>query len=78
MSAIEHYPDGMNAQREPSMSQWGHQRRFCRFVGMSVVRRIADENQISSDVGNIPIGDIGPGRQYPHGLNRERSSSAFN
>src|SRR5262245_46392590 len=36
-----------------------HQRRFCRFVGMSVVRRIADENQISSDVADIPIGDIG-------------------
>jgi hypothetical protein len=32
--------------------------RFCRFVGMSVVRRIADENQISSDVAGVPNADI--------------------
>ena len=41
------------------MSEMGHSRRFLPFGDMSVIRRIADENQISSDVADIPIVDIG-------------------
>jgi hypothetical protein len=40
------------------MSEKGHSRRFCPFGDMSVIRRIADENQISSDVADVPLRDI--------------------
>jgi hypothetical protein len=35
-----------------------HLRRLCRFVDMSVIRRISDENQISCGVADLPIGVI--------------------